>query len=594
MNTYQMAAMNFCAILCVTLTACTTTSTEPSTDTEAAKQEPPAAEIVEIATRPFPDDSFHELLVAEFAVRRNRYDLALGNYLQQAHHTQDPGVTARATRLAQFLQANKATLDAAQLWTSLEPANLEAQYTLSTMLAKNQQPLEAIKHMTVVLENGGKTNFAAIAASALSLPDNDREVVEQELDKLLTKHPANTQLLTAKSLLLQQRGKTEAALTLIRDVLDINSNDLHAVVVEARLLQQLGRGDEAYVRLEKVVSQHPNNRRLRLQYARMLMTKDINLAKQQFEILLKSSPNDPDLLLSLALINKEIHQPDEAERYFQQLLKTGRRTTEAHYYLGQLAELRDEWQQAIDYYKLIPPGSNFLAATNRISQLYLKQGRVNTASEYMLSLRQQYPEHSVRIYLLESELLLSRDHLKQGHALLTEALLAYPQHSNLLYARSMFNEKLGKLDAMEQDLRTIINQDKTNAVALNALGYILANHSERLDEARDLINQALTIRPGDPAILDSLGWVEFRRGNVAKAIELLTKAYQSFPDHEVAAHLGEALWANNQQQQALIIWRLGLKRSPDSLFITETMQRLDISPPEVEPSTARDNDTAPR
>ncbi|MEE8057141.1 MAG: tetratricopeptide repeat protein [Pseudomonadales bacterium] len=579
MNKYQLAALTLCTILA----ACSTTTTESGDVNATTLQNATPKTAAEAPTRPFPADSFHDLLVAEFAVKRNRYDLALGNYLQQAHRTRDSGVTARATRLAQFLRADKATLDAAQLWVELEPDNLEAQYTLSTMLAKNKRPIEALQHMTVVLENGGKTNFAAIAASSLDLPNSSRITIETRLDQLRVKFPENIQLLTAKSLLLQQRGETEAALTMIRDVLDLDENDLHAVVVEARLLQQLKRGDEAFVRLEKVVLQYPKNRRLRLQYARMLMTKDINLAKQQFEKLLGSSPNDPDLLLSLALISKETDNLDDAEKYFQLLLQSGHRTTEAQHYLGQLAEQRQQWQTAIDHYRLIPPGTDFLAATNRITHLYLQQGRVETARDYLQSIRQQYPEHAVRIYLLESEILLRSNRFEEGHALLSEALLSHPQQANLLYARSMFSEKVGNIDLMEQDLRVIINQDSNNAIALNTLGYVFANRSERLDEAYDLIKRALAIKPNDPAILDSLGWVEFRRGNLQQAAALLTQAYKAFPDHEVAAHLGEVLWIMGRQQQARLIWKQALQRKPDSNYLRETLQRFKVDSPQPSP-----------
>ncbi|WP_235015489.1 tetratricopeptide repeat protein [Oceanicoccus sp. KOV_DT_Chl] len=560
------------------LASCASAPAPQTADVATEKQATIATDSAEIPSRPFPGDSFHDLLVAEFAVRRSRYDLALGNYLQQAHQTRDPGVTARATRLAQFLNADNATLDAAQLWVELEPDNTEAQYTLATILAENKRPLEALVHMAIVLEQDGKTNFAAIAASALPLPETNRNTMEAEIDRLLVLHPDNTQLMTAKSLLLQQRDETEAALKLIREVLKLDNKDLHAVVVEARLLQQLGREGEAFQRLSVVVKQYPNNRRLRLQYARLLMSKDIVKAKQQFEILLNMAPNDPDLLLSLGLISKETDQLDDAESYFQRLLASGQRTTESYYYLGQLAELNQNWQAAIEYYRLIPPGADFLAASSRITSLYLKQGRQDTAREYLTALRQQYPEHAVRLYLLEAELLMSTRQPQQGFELLTEALLIYPQQGSLLYTRSMFSEQLGDLAAMEQDLREIIAQDADNATALNALGYVLANRTERLDEAFQLISRALAAKPGDPAILDSLGWVEYKRGNLQQALTLLQQAYQAFQDHEVAAHLGEVLWQLGKTEQANALWQQALKKTPNSPILTETINRLTSTP----------------
>jgi tetratricopeptide (TPR) repeat protein len=569
------------ALLLLIASACSTLKTSeesPSTDPVIAI-EPAVDEVVEIPNRPFPADSFYDLLVAEFAVRRNRYDLALGNYLQQAHQTRDPGVTARATRMAQFLRADKATMDAAQLWVELEPDNTEANYTTATILAKNSRPVEALSHMKRVLELGGQTNFSAIVASTLKLPLETRQLIEQQIDEMTNQFPDNAQLLISKALLLQQRGEIEAALKQTRQVLTLDENDLHAVVVEARLLQQLKRDDEALIRLDQVVKRNPKNRRLRLQYARILMAQDINLAKQQFEILLTTTPKDPDLLLSLGLISKETKQLADAQNYFQRLLTTGSRSTEAHFYLGQLAEYNQQWQEAIDHYQQIPPGADFFNALNRITSLYVKQGKITTARQHLLGLRQQYPEQAVRLYLLESELLLSSLNTDAALALLDEAMLVHPQQANLLYARAVLHEKNNSLALMEKDLRQIIKQDNDNAIALNTLGYVLANRTDRLAEAYQLITRALSAKPNDPAIMDSLGWVEYRRGNLIESLKLLTDAYAAYPDHEVAAHLGEVLWKLGQEDKAFQVWKQGLKQTPNSPLILEAVQRL--TPPQL-------------
>ncbi len=586
MKNYQLAAL----ALCIHLAACTSTDTapeqEPASEPEISFEQPVADEV---PSRPFPDDSFHELLVAEFAVRRNRYDLALGNYLQQAHRTRDAGVTSRATRLAQFLRADKATLDAAQLWVELEPDNLEAQYTLATMLAKNGRIMAALDHMTIVLEGGGHTNFPAVIASALNLDIGLRQQSEERIDQLLAKHKDNTQLMTSKALLLQQREQPEQALAMIRQVLAFDEKDLHAVVVEARLLQQLERNEEAFTRLEKVVQQHPNNRRLRLQYARMLMNKDINLAREQFEVLLSQTPTDADLLLSLGIISQETDLLDDAEVYFKRLLETGKRTSQAHYYLGQVAEKREQWQQAIQHYQNVPLGSDFISAINRITQLYQREGMIETARSYLQNLRLQHPQHSIRLYLFEANLLLSSKQYEQGQQLLTEALLIHPKQANLLWTRSMFSEKLDNIELMTSDLEEVIAQDPDNAVALNALGYTLADRAIRLDEAYVMIKRALELKPKDPAILDSLGWVQYRRGNMLEAISLLQQAFEAFPDHEVAAHYGEILWIMGQKEQAMEVWTKGLLNNPNSPIINETMQRLNVMPTE-QPAPAAESD----
>jgi tetratricopeptide (TPR) repeat protein len=581
------------SLVLLLLSACSSIPEDSTTPAPTAEQleiaDKQPQEEVELPTRPFPADSFHDLLVAEFAVRRNRYDLALGNYLQQSHQTKDAGVTARATRLAQYLRADNAALDASQLWVELDPDNIEALYTAATLLAKNQRPMEALEYMTTVLEKGGNTNFAAIAASALQLPVTTQNTVEQRFDQLLVIYPNNAQLLTAKSLLLQQRGEIEPALATIRQVLNTDSDNLHAVVVEARLLQQLNRDEEAFTRLQQVLESHPENRRLRLQYARMLMKDNIPLAKTQFEILLNSEPNDADLLLSLGLISKETGEIDDANNYFNRLLQTDKRNNEANFYLGQLAEQSAAPSVAIDYYKKIIPGTDFLAAINRITNLYVRQDQFDMAQEHIQQLRQQYPELAIRLFLLESNLLLNNSDLEGAHNLLSEAMVQSPKQVNLLYARSMLSEKMGNLALMEQDLLEIIEQEPNNATALNALGYVLANRTDRLDQAYQLISRALAAKPNEPAIMDSLGWVEYRRGNLTKALELLSRAHAAFPDHEVSAHLGEVLWKLGRTDQALAIWRQALKDTPDSAILHETMQRLAPAADTLAPEPTTDN-----
>jgi tetratricopeptide (TPR) repeat protein len=556
-------------LLASLLAACSTVQ-EP----RPAVPAPVVAAETEPKWRPFPEDSFLDLLVAEFAVRRQQYDLALGNYLQQAFETRDPDVTERAVRLAQFLNADKAAVDAAQLWVELKPDDLDARFTLGTLLAKNQRPLEAMPHMVKVLDGGGDSNFAAIAASAADLPDATQRRLLAEFDALLKSHVDDPKLLTGKALLLQQLAEPDAALAVIRRALEKQPDELHAIVVEARLLQQLDRSDEALLRLEQVVQQYPYNRRLRLQYARLLTRTDMAAAREQFEVLLAQSPADADLILSLALVTKETGDREQSRQYFEQLLQLGQRTVEAHYYLGELAEEAGDWRRAVAHYEQIPSSPNYFPAISRAVGLQASHDDLAGARQLLATQRQRYPQHAVRLYLIEAELLLDAQQLEAGTRLLTEALALHPDQPNLLYARSMFSERRRDVALLEKDLRKILEQDPDNAVALNALGYTLANLTDRVDEAYALVHQALALKPDDPAILDSMGWVEYRRGNLRDAREYLERAYRDFRDDEVAAHLGEVLWKLGEYERALEVWREGLTERPDSPIVSEAVKRL--------------------
>lgn len=558
------------------LAGCTSTvmkhpSKPPVQPPAAAKEEPEPADI---PVRPFPSDSFHELLVAEFAVRRQDYQTALKNYLEQATKTRDKNVSARATRLAKFLKSEQATLDSARLWVELEPDNLEAHFTLAAQFSKLQKPLLALPHMKIVLNGNGNVNYVMIAAASAKLSKSERQQVASHIDELLLEHPTNDQLLTAKAMLLQQAGNFEQALPVIRSALQANKDNYHAIMVEARILQQLDRKDEAFIRIEQSLQDNPSNRRLRLQYARMLITHDINKAKAQFEKLLQNNPDDEDLLLTLALIYKETGDLEASQELFSQLLNSKRYSPQAHINLGQMAEQNQQWETALFHYQQVTYGKLFLAAVKRIALIYQQQGELVKARTYLASLQQEYPDLALRLTVLESELLMATEYYQAGYDLLSEALLSFPNNDTLLYARSLFSDKLRDIDTLEQDLRAMLKNNPNNALALNALGYSLTNLSTRYEEAKQLISKALTLKPNDPAIKDSLGWAEYQLGNLDKALTLLQEAYSSFPDHEVAAHLGEVLWKLGRIQEAKKIWTEALKNKPDSPVIKETMQRL--------------------
>jgi tetratricopeptide (TPR) repeat protein len=547
----------------------------------AAEQAPAPPPAPAIRQRPFPADGFYDLLVAEFALHRGEYDLALNNYLQQAHTINDVGVTARASRLAQFVRADRAALDAAQLWAAQDPEDIEAQFTLATQLAKAQRPLEAVPYMVKVLDSGSNANFAVIAAAALQQSEGTQNTLLAQFDELLATHKDSPELMTGKALLLQERGQKEEALALVRRVLDLAPDTTHAIVIEAKLLEDMGRQDEALARLQQMVEQNPYNRRLRLQYARLLTRPDMNKAREQFAILVEQSPGDADMLLSLALVTKETGALDDAESYFQQLLTLGQRQQEANFYLGQIAEQRGDIDAALRYYEQIPPSPEFFSALGRIVQLQMANNQLPGVRRHLRELRGQYPQHAVRLYLVEGEVLMEAREYQAGNDLLTEALKKFPQQPNLLYSRSTFSEKRRDITLLEKDLRTILAADADNVIALNALGYMLTNLTSRHDEAYDLIKRALAQKPDDPAIQDSMGWVEYHLGNLAEARAWLEKSYAVFPDPEVAAHLGEVLWQAGSEQRAREIWLKALEQEPDSEAVRAALKRFapDALPP---------------
>lgn len=556
-------------------------SAVPAAVTTPVGDEPaPAAapEPTQPPARSFPDDSLYPLLVAELALRRRDYDLALENYMVQAELLRDRGVSAHTTRLAQFMHRDQEATRASQLWVELDPDNMEAQLTLANLLARQGRAREALPYMESILRADGLANFTALVRGFESLDMKARKELLAAIQSLLAEYPDNIQLRICQTLMLEELDQQKLALRELQRVFDIDPGQLQAIVLDAKLRQDMGQRKNIYKRIKAALEEQPGNMRLRMQYARLLTRTDLAEAERQFVILLEQEPEDPDLLFSLALIQRERENLDGARNNLERLLELDARTDEAQYYLGKTAEDQERRDDALTHYMQVQPGRDFAAATDRIAKLLLASGRGAELGAWFDHLRLRYPKLSERLFAMEADKFIGGKHLTDAMSLLNRALNEFPNSISLLYSRSMLSEQLGNLEFAEEDLRTIIALDPENSTALNALGYTLANRTSRYEEAADLIGRALTLDPQEPAILDSMGWVNYRLGDNETALKYLREAYSAFPDPEVAAHLGEVLWSSGDQEAALIVWNQALAESPGHAILLETMQRFGVDP----------------
>lgn len=522
----------------------------------------------------FSEDTLYSLLSAELAGQRNRLDIALDNYVTQAINTQDPGVSERAFRIAEYLGADQAALDTSLIWVKNAPDDIEAQRAAAIQLARNGRYDESLVYMEKVLQAKGDTHFDFLALAAIETDADTRAGLQKSFDSLLAKHPDNGQLIFGKALLMQQDGDAEGALKLLEKNPPQNG-EVAPILLRARLLQSLNRGDEALPLLKKSVSQYPDDKRLGLTYARTLVEQNrMTEAKVQFASLVEQYPEDDELRFSLALVCLEGKSWDEAEGYLQELIERDSHVDSAHLNLGRIAEERNDPEGALVEYALVGPGSEYLPAQLRQADILISHGRGAEASKKLASARGAQPDYAIQLYLIEAETLAANNQSDRAWNTLQQALKQYPDDLNLLYSRAMLAEKRNDLDQMERDLRAIIKREPDNAMALNALGYTLSDRTTRYTEAKALIQQAYDLNPDDPAVLDSLGWVNYRLGNLDEAERLLRQALERFPDQEVAAHLGEVLWANGKQREAKTIWGTFLKENPDSPILRKTILRL--------------------
>jgi tetratricopeptide (TPR) repeat protein len=569
------------AVASALIAGCATLTPVAKQDVKAEPE--PAEPATSVPERPFPSDSLYQLLVAEFALRRQAYDISLNNYLKEAPALRDAGVSAHATHLAQFMQRQDEALDSAMLWAELDPQNAEANNTVAGLLAQQGRTLEAVPYLEVVERETGTANFAMLLNGFTQLSEEQRTELVGEIDRLSTQYPENSRLLLAQALIHTEYKQYDLALKNLDELLELEPENPQAMLLESKILIDR-KVDNPYERIERALKKNPGDKKLRLQYARLLTATDMPAARDQFEILSQESPQDGELLFSLALINRETGDIDAARAYLHKTIALDQHVDESYFYLGRMAEEANNTEEAISNYSRVGEGPEYLAAISRVGQMLVDSGNLERSSAWFVQQREEHPSLHEQLYALEADILSRADLLQEAHDLLTQALTETPDSTGLRYARAMISEQLDDLQAMEADLRALIAANPDNPTALNALGYTLADRTQRFAEAQQLVERALQLRPNEPAILDSMGWVLYRTGRYDESVAYLTRAYASFPDPEVAAHLGEVLWVKGDKESAVKIWRGALIRDPEHRVLLETLQRLEVELPVVAPT----------
>ncbi|MBB5322733.1 tetratricopeptide repeat protein [Marinobacter oulmenensis] len=544
-------------------------------DTESPQQQ--ASDVVTPEARygDFEPDVLYQLLAAEIAAQRGHYNITLANYLQAARQSRDVGVVTRAMRIAQSLNVDQALQEMAALWLELEPENLQPHRIATIQAIKNGDLKTALDHMETIMNQGEDADFDSLAAMAAGLPESQQKELLELYRQLAERHPDSAEIDYSIALLLKITGEPEQALARVDNLLERQPDFQPAIVLRGDLLYQTGQPGQALDYLTTHTRRFPENRPMGTLYARMLVSEgELQAAQDEFHRILERYPDDDNLRLSHALVALDNDQPELARSELERLLERGRHSNQASYYLGRLEEDAGNADDAIDYYHSVSQGDLFFPALARASALQADTGRLDDALAHLQRLRDQRPQQAERLWLLETNLLLEQDMPEPALTTVNQALTRFPANVELRYARAMLLDSEGKTDRAIQDLEAILEQQPDNAVTLNALGYILTTSTDRLEEARGYIEEALRLDPDNPAILDSLGWVLFRQGDTEGALHYLSQAWESYPDPEVAAHYGEALWVTGNREQARLIWEQGLEQAPDHGILRETIDRL--------------------
>jgi len=551
----------------------------PAVASQATKKAP--------ESRAFPVDTFYDLLVAEIAANRRQYNVAVGNYVRQAEATQDVDIIARAARMAQFFRDYPQAINMGSLWLEKTPKSLEALSLLTTAHIELKQPEQALSSAEQILALIDPKQPQAFQQAAITetIANRSQGQTPQVLNTLAaryqtlsTQYPNYPAVSVGLSKLYELLGNNDAAFNTIEQTLANHIDYMPAIMQQVRLLQLDQRPEAAIERLQEQLALQPDNTRLQLVYARLLMQTDPNKAYEELSKLSAKAPNENDIVFLRALVALEIDELTVARSLFTQLLGKDYRPNTVNFYLGNLETKQGNTALALGHYLNVRASEEFISAQTLAGGIIARQNGLEAAHTHFEEKRASSPRFRPQLYIAESNLLDQEGDKPRAIAILSEALSEFPDNISLRYNRSTFYEQQDQLDLMEVDLRHILNLDPDNASALNALGYVLTNKTDRHEEALLLIERALALRPDDAAITDSLGWALYRLGRYEESIRYLRKAFSLFPDPEVAAHLGEVLWVVGDQEQAKTLWREILDKNPDDTFIPDTMRRFDLEP----------------
>jgi tetratricopeptide (TPR) repeat protein len=574
------------------ITACANTQTETlntadippratDTNTEAAQLNepaslPPAEE--EIVYGSFPEDILTRVIIAEMAGQRGYNQTALTEYLALARDTNDLGIIRRAALIATYLRDSEASLELNELWLAQQPDSEEALKASAYQLIALNRLNEALTLFARMHDLGYEVDYRLISNRA----DNNIEVQARlstlinDFAAILESHPQHFSLRLAMSQLYRQNNQLEEAYELLHSLALENSDPVEILIAEVQILEELGEARQARRRLLTSLNDKPDNKQLRFAYGRKLV-EDGNYrdAMEQFEIIVEQYPEDFEMLYSLALISIEANQLSAARNYFQRLVVNGERLDDAHYYLALISDEENDPEQAIEHYLMVNGGNNYLIALRNYMELMISEDRYAEASDHLRQIRLRRPEVNSTLLALEGSLLLDAEEYYSAFTFLSRAINNNPNDTQLLQLRTLVSQELDDFALLELDLRSIMRLEPNNPSPFNTLGYYLADQTTRYTEAKELIDRAIELSPNDPAIIDSLGWVQFKLGMYEEAKMNLERAFELFPDHEVAAHLGEVLWVMGNREAAREIWQDALETQPESEFILNTMQRLD-------------------
>ena len=516
-----------------------------------------------------------QVLVAEMALQRGDTNLATKAYSDLSLRTRDPRVLERTVEIAGYARRYDIALEAAKLWLDVEPGSVRAQQMLTGMLILSNRMDELAPTLVRMLE-ADKEGLGAnlLGLNRMFVRTEDRVAVFNLIEKVCRPffgvaeaHYAVAQ--AASSASMQERALAEAG-----RALELRPDWEMAALLQAQIAARTSSA-QAVAFLQAFVERNPMARDVKLQLARALVgEKRYDEARQIFNQMLQGFPDNPDVVYPVALLALQQNDLAVAEAQFKHLLTLSIPDKSlAYYYLAQIAEERGKTDEALDFYAKVESGDQLVQARMRGAQLLAGQGKLDEARKLLSEANAVSAEQSLQLAIAEAALLRKAKQPQAAFDLLDALLEKQPDNPELLYETALLAERLDKMEIMERRLRRLIELQPENGQAYNALGYSFADRGIQLTEARELIEKAQALMPNDTFILDSLGWVLYRQGDLPGGLAALERAYGMRDDPEIAAHLGEVLWSMNRKDEAQKLLRAAQKKHPDNEPLADAVKK---------------------
>jgi tetratricopeptide (TPR) repeat protein len=517
-----------------------------------------------------------KLMLAEVALQRGQAHIAVPALLELARETRDPRIAQRATEAAWNAKFTDAALEAAGIWLQADPGNTRARQVLAALLA-NEQKLDSARAqfeqwLAADRENVGQS---FLQLSTLLSRNKDPKGVLELMRNLARPYQNVPEARLALAQAAMNAGDEALAIEESRTALTLRKDWEIAALFHAQTLQRRSN-DEALTFLGDYLKEHAQAKDVRLNYARLLVAaKRYPEARKQFEVLVEQFPQNADVTMAVALLAIQANDYEGAETQLKRALEAGYAEPDvARLYLGQLNEERKRYDEALQWYRSIQPGEQYVNAQSRYAGVLAKQGKLAEARKFLQQVETRDVQQRVQLTQAEAQLLREANAYNDAYELLGQALQKMPDNADLLYDHAMAAEKVNRVDVLETNLRKLIKMKPDHAHAYNALGYTFADRNQRLDEAQQLIQKALELAPNDAFIMDSMGWVLFRLGRTREALDFLQRAFTLRQDADIAAHLGEVLWADGKQDEARKVWSDALKENAQNEALQSTIKRL--------------------